>query len=61
MARKVLKTILQRLNFNPEQFNLHSTRIGHAVDLLKAGYTIEEIKRLGRWKSNAVFRYLKDL
>ena len=57
--RELLRTLLRKLNLEAEFFDTHSFRIGRSSDLLKAGLTIEQIKHLGRWKSNAVYRYLK--
>ena len=58
-VRNMLKTILTKLGLRNKLYNTHSFRIGRATDLLKFGYSIEEIKRAGRWRSNAVFRYLR--
>ena len=57
--RNVLHTLLKRMNLNPMLYNTHSLRTGRSCDLLKFGYTVGEIKRMGRWKSNAVYKYLK--
>ena len=57
--RALLKLILTKLGYNEKFFNIHSLRIGRSNDLLKLGLSVETIKKLGRWKSNAVFRYLK--
>ena len=54
-----LKFILKRLNKNSDLFSVHSFRIGRSNDLLKMGLSVETIKKLGRWWSNAVFRYLR--
>ena len=55
----VLGELLQRLDLDKSKFTFHCIRSGRATDLLKLGYTIEEIKKFGRWKSNAIYRYLK--
>lgn len=39
-------------------FSGHSFRRGGAQTLVQEGVAIENIKILGRWKSNAVFRYI---
>ena len=57
--RTLLKLTLKRLNINHELFNTHSFRIGKTTDLFKAGYSVEAIKQIGRWTSNAVYRYIK--
>ena len=60
MMRKVLKTALKKLNFKEDLFNLHSLRIGRCEDLYDLGLSVETIKKIGRWKSNAVFAYLRS-
>ena len=59
-TRKIFKITLSNLNLNVKHFDFHSLRVGRASELLKLGYSIDQIKLFGRWKSNAVFRYLKD-
>ena len=59
--RGVLKKILKKLGLNSQLYNTHSLRIGRATDLMAQGYSIDQIKHLGRWKSPAVLRYLKGL
>ena len=58
-VRRVLKTILSLTNINSKLYCCHCFRAGHAGDLLKMGISVETIKRLGRWKSNIVFTYLR--
>ena len=57
--RVCLKTVLEFIGFDATLYNGHSFRIRHCGDLLKYGLSVETIKKLGRWKSNAVFRYLR--
>ena len=58
--RTVLKTLIQRLNLDPNLYEMHSFRVGMASDMLKRGIKIEKIKLAGRWKSNAVFKYIRN-
>ena len=58
-VREVLNTCLRRLKLDPKLYDVHSFRIGRATDLEKLKCPIEQIKRLGRWKSNAVYKYLR--
>ena len=58
-ARAVLKLTLKRLSIDNSLYRFHSFRIGRASQLIKLGYTIEEVKRIGRWTSNAVYKYIK--
>ena len=58
-VRAILRRIIKKLNLNSKLYDTHSFRMGRATDLRKAGYTIDDVKQLGRWKSNAVYKYLK--
>ena len=58
-VRQTLYVILERLNLNPNLYNTHSFRSGHSSDMLKHGKTLSEIKLAGRWRSSAVYHYLK--
>ena len=58
-VRNCLKLVLIRLGFDHKLYTFHSLRIGRSQDLLKYGLSVETIKKLGRWQSNAVFRYLR--
>ena len=57
--RKMLGKLLTTAGFNMKLYGTHSLRIGRAVDLQKMQISVETIKKLGRWKSNAVFLYLR--
>ena len=59
-VRSTLKIILKNLKLNPDLYNTHSFRIGRATDLQKTKISIDNIKKKGRWKSNAVYDYLRD-
>ena len=59
--RAVLKQLLENVNLDPSLYGVHSLRIGRCSDmLLKYNYSLQEVKRAGRWRSTAVFRYLKS-
>ena len=58
--RRVLKTILREAGFNEHAYDTHSLRTRRTCDLYKLGISVETIKNIGRWKSNAVFKYLRD-
>ena len=60
-VRKVLKSCLCRLNLDFTLYDFHSYRIGMASDVMKNHFSLEEIKQKGRWKSNAVYKYLKNI
>ena len=59
--RATLKAILRQLRLNASLYDTHSFRAGRATDLQNFGYDIEEIKKLGRWRSNAIYQYLKQI
>ena len=54
----ILKTTLTNAGLNSQAYSTHGFRIGRSGDLLNLGISVEMIKKLGRWKSNAVFKYL---
>ena len=60
MTRNIFKKILTSLDLDVKLYGTHSFRIGRASDLRKSGAEIETIKQLGRWKSNAVYKYLRS-
>ena len=53
-----LKQSITQIGCYSSCYNTMSLRAGRACDLLKLGVSVETIKKLGRWKSNAVFTYL---
>ena len=58
--RTALKCCLKQASFNEKLYDTHSLRSGRAVDMYKnLKLSVESIKKLGRWSSNAVFKYLK--
>ena len=56
--RNNLKFILKLAGFDSSLYNMHSFRLGRTMDLLLMGFSVETIKKIGCWKSNAVFTYL---
>ena len=57
--RKILKLMIRRVGLNHKIYDTHSLRIGRATDLSKLGFSVDQIKFLGRWKSNAVYKYIR--
>ena len=55
----VLKTICKVCNIGHKRITPHSFRIGAANHWVNQGYSDHQIMRMGRWKSNAVFVYLR--
>ena len=58
--RTVLRDLLDNIGLDNKLYDVHSFRIGRTSDLAKFGYNIETIKQMGRWRSNAVYRYIKN-
>ena len=60
--RTTLRNAIEAIDLDPKLYNCHSLRIGRCSDMvLKFGWSISEAKRAGRWRSNAVFRYIRVL
>ena len=57
--RKTSKLSISLAGFDGLLYDTHSLCAGRSCDLLKMKVSVETIKKLGRWKSNAVFKYLK--
>ena len=60
-VRSVLRTALNNLGLDGENYDTHSFRIGRATDQFKNKVEIDRIKRFGRWESNAVYSYLRAI
>ena len=58
-VHNILNQVLTDAGFNPKYYGMHAMHAGHAQDLLLLGLSIEMIKKIGRWKSNCVYTYLK--
>lgn len=58
-ATRVLRTMVERSGGDPQQYALHSGRIGGATQLAKQGASAIQIQRAGRWKSSAFMAYVK--
>ena len=54
-----LRKMLKKCGEDPCLFCTHSLRKGRSCDMLRLGLSVETIKKLGHWMSNAVFKYLK--
>ena len=58
-ARTILKTVLNNIGLDSNNYGMHSFRIGRTIDLIKFGYSVDEVKMLGRWRSNVIYKYIK--
>ena len=59
-VQELLKRAARAEGLPEERFLSHSLRIGGASALFQASGEIELVKRMGRWSSSAVQRYLHD-
>ena len=59
-ANLVLKNMIHNLGLEDKYYSMHSFRIGRTSDLIKFGCPIDEVQRMGCWRSNAVFRYIRN-
>ena len=57
--RNMLKVVIAEARLDATYYTFHGFRTGRSSDLLKLGISIETIKKVGRWRSNVVFAYLK--
>ena len=58
-ARAVLKQTLENLGLDSTLYGFHSLRIGRTTDLIKFSYDLDTVRRMGRWRSNIVFKYIR--
>ena len=57
--RVILRKLLALAGFKSNLYNTHSFRIGRCCDLLKMGFDVPTIQKIGRWQSNAIYTYLR--
>ena len=57
-VRAVLRKLLSSINLNAQAYNLHSFCVGRMTDMYQYGYSIEQIRIAGHWRSNAVYNYI---
>ena len=58
--KDMLRACLKAVNLDPDVYDIHSLRIGRTNDLWKMGMSMEHLKMAGRWRSNAVYKYLRN-
>ena len=59
MVRSLMRKCIELLGIDHTCYSFHGIRAGRSTDLLNMGVSVETIKKLGRWKSNAVYVYLR--
>lgn len=56
---KFQRCAIEAAGLNKDLYDTHSFRSGCATDLSKMGIPVEDIKKIGRWRSNSVYEYFK--
>jgi hypothetical protein len=54
-----LKNAINFLGFDSKRYKSHSFRIGAATNAAMQGFSDDSIKKMGRWKSNAMQKYIR--
>ena len=60
IVRAVLAKMIEKVGLDPRIYTFQGMHAGHATDLHLWGFSLEEIKDIGHWKSNAIYKYIKD-
>ena len=58
--RNILNKLIMKCGLDPVFYGTVGFRAGCTTDLLDMGVSVETIRKLGRWKSNAVYTYLRS-
>jgi hypothetical protein len=58
--RSSVKSAVRAIGLDPKLFGGHSPRAGGATDLFRANVFYPNIKKFGRWKSDAALIYYRD-
>ena len=57
--RCTLRESISQAGIDSKIYDCHSFRAGRAGDLVSMGISLETVKKLGRWRSNSVYTYLR--
>ena len=57
--RSILKQLIKIAKIDPKFYSVHCIRAGRMKNLFDMGVSVETIIKIGRWKSSAVYTYLK--
>ena len=60
-ANNILKAYVKNIGLDNTLYLMHILRSGRSSNLLKYGYSIDQIKSMGRWRSSAVYKYIKKI
>ena len=59
--RTTLRKVINYIGLQLSLYRTHSLRAGHAVQMVENdGISVETARKLGRWKSNAIYTYLSN-
>ena len=58
-ASDKLHSLLVFIGLDPSKYKPHSFRIGAATSAIQMGYSDDFVRKLGRWKSDAVQGYIR--
>jgi integrase len=58
--RRQVKIAMTSIGHDPDYYSGHSFRAGGATELFAIGLPYEQIKKFGRWKSDAALIYYRD-
>ena len=59
-VNKCLKRAIKKAGYDSRLYSSHSLRGGRSCDLYRLGLSINKIMKLGRWKSNTVYKYIRQ-
>ena len=59
-VRLALKRAIKQCGLDSALYDCHSLRVGRSTDLMRAGLSVDTIKQVVRWRSNAVYKYIRD-
>ena len=57
--RAALKKVIKAAGLQSNLYSSHCFRAGRMTDMMNMGVPLDVIKKIGRWKSNAVFTYMR--
>ena len=57
----IVRHVAEGFGLDASKYSGHSLRIGGATLAMKARATMEQIRSIGGWSSDAIYRYLRQL
>ena len=60
-VRTLIRTVITSIGLEGKNYDTHSMRVGRTGDLIKFGYSVEDVCKLGRWRSSTVYKYIRNL